>query len=106
MAGVEDQFWEPLSELQRGAGFSLIERGKRGVRVRVGHGVSATNHLLESEREHASASIVLDSLSERQGKQGLDGEFWGQELLEECDYLSRTCGDEDFAQRVKAEREQ
>ena len=40
--------------MQRGAGFSLIERGKRGVRVRVGHGVSATNHLLESEREHAS----------------------------------------------------
>src|SRR5438132_14030133 len=50
--------------------------------------------------------IVLDSPSERQGKQGLDGEFWGQELLEECDYLSGTCGDEDFAQRVQAEGEQ
>jgi len=26
--------------------------------------------------------------------------------LEECDYLNGTCGTEDFAERVKAEREQ
>ena len=27
-------------------------------------------------------------------------------MLEECDYLNGTCGTEDFAERVKAEREQ
>ena len=47
--------WSHFQNCERGAGFSLIERGKRGIRVRVGHGVSATNHLLKSEREHASA---------------------------------------------------
>jgi hypothetical protein len=30
--------------------------------------------------------IVLDSLSERQGEKGLDGEFCGEELAEEFDY--------------------
>ena len=51
-------------------------------------------------------SIVLDSLSKGQSQQGFDGEFWGQELSEEGDYLSGTCGGEDFAERVKAESEQ
>src|SRR3989475_13300671 len=51
-------------------------------------------------------SIVLDSLSERQRKQGLDREFWGKELVEKGDDLSGTCGGEDFAERVQAESEQ
>src|SRR5450756_78349 len=51
-------------------------------------------------------TIVLDSLSKSQSTQGLDGEFWGQELAEEGDYLSGTCCDKDFAQRVEAESEQ
>src|SRR5665811_2362613 len=50
--------------------------------------------------------IVLDSLSISQSTQGFDGEFWGQELAEEGDYLSGACGDKDFAQRVEAESEQ
>src|SRR5712691_5862378 len=50
--------------------------------------------------------IVLDSLSERQRKQGLDWEFWGKELVEKGDDLSGTCGGEDFAERVQAESEQ
>ena len=51
-------------------------------------------------------AIVLDSLSERQGQQGLDREFWGKELVEKGDYLGGTCGGEDFSERVKAKSEQ
>src|SRR5450756_360069 len=51
-------------------------------------------------------TIVLDSLSISQSTQGLDGEFWRQELAEEGDYLSGTCCGKDFAQRVEAESEQ
>src|ERR1019366_4437265 len=48
--------------------------------------------------------IVLDSLSKGQSWQGLDGEFWRQELAEEGDYLNGTCCDKDFAQGGTARR--
>jgi hypothetical protein len=52
-----------------------------------------------------SLSIVLDSLSEIQRAHGFDGQFWGQELVEEFDYFISTCGHQDFAERVQAESE-
>src|ERR1035437_4744453 len=61
---------------------------------------------LLASQDLLSETIVLDSLSKGQSTQGLDGEFWRQELAEEGDYLSGTCCGKDFAQRVEAESEQ
>src|ERR1035437_8794097 len=61
---------------------------------------------LLASQDLLSETIVLDSLSKGQSTQGVDGEFWRQELAEEGDYLSGTCCDKDFAQRVEAESEQ
>ena len=59
-----------------------------------------SNWMENRERDNVvllAFAIVLDSLSISQSTQGFDGEFWGQELAEEGDYLSGTCGDKDFA---------
>jgi hypothetical protein len=48
---------------------------------------------------------VLGSLSKGQREQGFYGQFWGQELGEEGDYLIRTSGGKDFAKRVQTESE-
>jgi hypothetical protein len=37
---------------------------------------------------------------------GFDGQFWREQLVEEDDYLIRTCRDEDFAESLEADSEQ
>jgi hypothetical protein len=55
------------------------------------------------ERQLAARRPVLDSLSKGQREQGFYGQFWGQELGEEGDYLIRTRGGKDFAERRPVE---
>ena len=72
------------------------------VRAAIQQGVSQS----QIGAELMAQGIVLDSLSESQEAQGLDGQFWRQELIEESDYLIRICCREDFAERVEPESKQ